>query len=61
MQRTKMKTHKKACYSGKITKTNRFFPNLVTSVDETDHFFILGISMGFPYIPDAAFNFSPRC
>ena len=34
-----MKTHSKASYSGKLIKTNRFFfPNLVTSVHETDYF-----------------------
>ena len=42
MQCTKMKTHRKASYSGKITKTNRFFPNLVTSVHETDYFLFWG-------------------
>ena len=42
MQCTKMKTHTKACYSGKITKTNRFLPNLVTSVHETDYFLFWG-------------------
>ena len=52
MQCTKMKTHTKACYSCKITKTNNFFQILVTSIHETDSFLIIGILMGFPYISD---------
>ena len=40
MQCTKMKTHTEACYPCKITKTNIFLPILVTSIYESDSFWL---------------------
>ena len=47
------KTHTEACYPCKITKTNHFSPIFSDLNTQNWFFYITGISIRFPYIPDA--------
>ena len=60
MQCVKMKLHTAAYYPYKINRTNHF-PPILSDLNTRNWFFlIIGISIGFPFIPDIIFSSSAR-